>query len=652
LVGGAAEDTLQAGRDALARFAWDEAYETLAEADRAHSLKGEGLELLAEAAWYASQPETVIDAFERASHTYLQEGDSAAAAMMAFRVAEQHAMRQAMPLAGGWIARAQELAATDPDCPAQAYLAYIRGAMAHEMRNFDEAVTAFDEAFALAEKLGDRDLQARTLHDKGRTLCWQGRHAEGLALMDQAMAAAVAGDLGPPAAGYVYCSMIDVCIHFAEYERATDWTEATARLCERLSISGFTGLCRLHRAELLFLHGSLSDAEEQSRRASDELPHSNFLFGLGPAFYEIGEVRRRIGDLVSAEEAYAKAHEYGWEPEPGMSLLRMAEGKPDAAAAGIRRSLGMAEEPLDRFRFLTAQADVALATNDLETARDASAEIDRIAETFEAKAVQAGAAGVRGAVLLAEGDAEEALLELARAREGWREVGAPFELAAVRMLLGRAHEVVGEKDAAILELRTAYAAFEDLGATTSAELVGDLLADLSVSAEVPERVVRAFMFTDIVGSTDLVSVIGDLAWENLLSWHDQTLRSLFASHGGEVAHHTGDGFFAAFPDADSALAAAIAVQRALVEHRKEHGFALSVRIGVHAAEATRRGRDYSGAEIHKAARVAAAADAEEILATEETLDAAVGSFRTSESRAISAKGIPEPVAVATVAWRA
>jgi class 3 adenylate cyclase len=648
----AAEDTLQVGRDALARFAWDEAYETLAEADREHPLNGEGLELLADAAWYASRPDTVIDAFERASHAYLEEGNAGAAAMMAFRVAEQHAMRQAMPLAGGWIDRAQELAEHDAECPAHAYLAYVRGAMAHEIHQYDEAVAAFDQALAFAEKLGDRNLRARTLHDKGRTLCWQGKHAEGLALMDQAMASAVAGDLAPPAAGYVYCSTIDICVHFAEYERASEWTEATTRLCERLSIPGFTGLCRLHRAQLLFLHGSLSDAEEQSRRASDELPRTNFLFGLGPAFFEIGEVRRRIGDLVGAEEAYAKAYEYGWEPEPGMSLLRLAQGKPDAAAAGIRRSLATAEEPLDRFRLLAAQADIALSSADLETARGASAELDVIAETFEAKAVQAEASCVRGAVLLAEGDMDEALRTLALAHEGWRIVGAPYELAEVRTLLGRAHAAVGEKDAAVLELRTAYAAFEDLGATTVAESVGDLLAELSVSAEVPERVVRAFMFTDIVGSTDLVSVIGDVAWENLLSWHDQTLRSLFASHGGEVAHHTGDGFFAAFPDADSALTAAIAVQRALMEHRREHGFALSVRIGVHAAEATRRGRDYSGAEVHKAARVAAAADAEEILATEKTIGAATARFSTSEPRAISAKGIPEPVAVATVAWRA
>src|SRR5205085_3222035 len=213
--------------------------------------------------------------------------------------------------------------------------------------------------------------------------------------------------------------------------------------------------------------------------------------------------------------------------------------------------------------------------------------------------------------------AEDALVELGRAREGWQELGAPYEVAETRLLLAKAYRALGEGDAATLELRTAHATFEGLGAAWAAEAAADLLAELSVAVHEPERVNRAFMFTDIVRSTDLVSAIGDVAWENILTWHDQELRSLFASHGGEVAHHTGDGFFVSFVDARSAIAAAIAVQRALEEHRREHGFAPAVRIGVHAADATRRGRDYSGAEVHKAARIAAAAEGGEILASDD-----------------------------------
>jgi class 3 adenylate cyclase len=159
------------------------------------------------------------------------------------------------------------------------------------------------------------------------------------------------------------------------------------------------------------------------------------------------------------------------------------------------------------------------------------------------------------------------------------------------------------------------------------------------------------MFTDIVKSTDLVGAIGDEAWEGLLGWHDKTLRSLFASHGGEVAHHTGDGFFVAFEDARSALTCAVAVQRALAEHRRAHGFALQVRIGVHAGEGIRRGQDYSGGEVHKAARIAALAEGGEILATVDTVSVANGEFRVSAPRGVTLKGVAEPVEVERIEWR-
>jgi class 3 adenylate cyclase len=159
------------------------------------------------------------------------------------------------------------------------------------------------------------------------------------------------------------------------------------------------------------------------------------------------------------------------------------------------------------------------------------------------------------------------------------------------------------------------------------------------------------MFTDIVKSTDLVGVIGDEAWENLLGWHDQTLRSLFAAHNGSEVNHTGDGFFVSFDDSRSALRCAVDVQRRLAEHRRTQGFAPMVRIGVHAAEATRRGEDYGGSEVHKAARIAALAEGGEILASAETLTDADGGFRVSEARDVSLKGVAEPVEVARVDWR-
>ena len=272
-------------------------------------------------------------------------------------------------------------------------------------------------------------------------------------------------------------------------------------------------------------------------------------------------------------------------------------------------------------------------------------------DSFRATAHRALAGGVRGAVRLAQGDAQGALADLRQAQKGWQEVDAPYEVAEVRLVLARALQGLGDEDAALMEARAARAIFEQMGARPAAEATGRLLGELSAADLGPERVRRAFMFTDIVKSTDLIGVIGDEAWESLLAWHDQTLRSLFVAHGGEVAHHTGDGFFVAFEDSRSALACAVAIQRELADHRRGQGFAPEVRIGVHAGEGTRRGQDFSGGEVHEAARIAALAGGGEILATVGTVADAAGAFRASEAREVSLKGMAQPVQVARIEWR-
>ncbi len=159
------------------------------------------------------------------------------------------------------------------------------------------------------------------------------------------------------------------------------------------------------------------------------------------------------------------------------------------------------------------------------------------------------------------------------------------------------------------------------------------------------------MFTDIVKSTNLVEVIGDTAWLDLIRWHDQTLRSLFARHGGEEIDHAGDGFFVAFADAASALDCAVAIQRTLADHRRGHGFAPQVRIGLHSAAAARTERAFRGKGVHEAARVVALAEGEQIVASLETAASASGRFAVSEPRTVSLKGLTEPMQVVTIEWR-
>jgi class 3 adenylate cyclase len=646
------DDLVRAGSAALDRHAWNEAYTILTEADRTGSLNGEGLHLLASAAYWTAHPEETVEALERAYDAFLKDGDRASAAMMAFRVAEQHGMRMAMSQAMGWAARAQRLGEEDPGWPVHGWLAWMQGLLAWFQSDFDAAVGFYDQALEVAERSGDRNLQWMSVHDKGHALCLLGMVEKGMPLLDEAMAAIVGGEADPDVAGYVYCGMIGICSKLGDYGRAAEWTEATLRWCERQSVPAFPGICRIHKAELLRLHGSLAEAEEEARMACEELPRFSFFSGLGPANYEIGEVRRRLGDLRGAEDAFVEADKYGYNPEPGRSLIRLAQGKTDMAVAGIRQALSDASGNRCRqVRLLAAQAEIALIAVDVETAASASDELDSVVRGYDATALRALAAGVRGAVRLAQGDPAGALPDLRHAQKGWQEVDAPYEVAEVRMLLAKAHHGLGNEDAAVMEARAAREAFQRLGAQPAAEASGKLLGELAAAAQVPEQVSRAFMFTDIVKSTDLIGVIGDEAWENLLAWHDVTLRSLFASHSGEVAHHTGDGFFAAFVNARSALDCAVAIQRALADHRRAHGFAPAVRIGVHAAKATRRGQDYSGKEVHKAARIAALAGGGEIMASVETASDADPAISVLDAREVALKGVAEPVEVVRIQWR-
>ena len=262
---------------------------------------------------------------------------------------------------------------------------------------------------------------------------------------------------------------------------------------------------------------------------------------------------------------------------------------------------------------------------------------------------EAGRQVALGRVLVAEGDATAAAHELRAAIRGWRDVGSPYEVARARAVLSRALRAVNDDDNADLELGAALDEFRRLGARTDIEAAERELRDAEDRRSGPATAHKTFMFTDIVGSTTLAEALGDRAWERLLRWHDDVLRSQVASGGGEIVNSTGDGFFAAFESARAGIDCAIAIQRALVEHRESTGFALSVRIGLHTAEANRRGNDYSGKGVHVAARVAALAQGAEILATAETI-AKAGTVATSDPRATPIKGVAEPVQIATVAW--
>jgi class 3 adenylate cyclase len=292
---------------------------------------------------------------------------------------------------------------------------------------------------------------------------------------------------------------------------------------------------------------------------------------------------------------------------------------------------------------------MSVALGEVEEARMAAEELGEIARDYGTPSLAAHAAAACGAVALAQGDADKALRELRSAIRLYQEVETPYEAARARLVAADAYVLDGDPDAAELELRAAQATFERLGAATDLRRATDKLGRFAVASG-GERAGRTFLYTDIVDSTPLVAAMGDEAWTGLLGWHDRTLRALFGEYGGEEADHTGDGFFVAFPDPRSALDCAVAVQRRLEDHRRTNGFAPQVRIGVHAADASRSGSSYRGKGVHEAARVGALGGAGEIYASLATAELADG-VRRSEPRSVELKGIPEPIDVVTIEWR-
>jgi class 3 adenylate cyclase len=650
--GAVSEDSLQKARDAIARHAWREAFDLLTAADASGGLPPEDLEGLAEAAWWTGRMDECIQARERAYAGYVEGGNVRRAAFIAIKLCFDHFAKLEPSVAAGWSARAIRLLQSEPECPEHGYLSWIYTNVAVGTGDLDGALEHARRTLEIGTRHGDRDLQAIGLFDEGNILVAKGEVAEGMALLDEAMVAAVSGELGPVTTGTIYCAMITTCERLADYRRAAEWTDAAQRWCGRQSISGFPGLCRVHRAEILRLRGAWAKAEEEATLARDELQGFN-MGATGEAFYQIGEIRLRMGDLAAAEDAFRQAHELGQEPQPGLALLRLAEGKVDAAATMIKRAL--ADESWDRLaraRSLPAQVEIAIAAGDLETARSAADEMAAIAEAYGTPALEASAACARGALQLVEEDAAGAVQSLRRGWRFWQEVDAPYEAARARVLLADAYRAGGDGEAAVLELQSAKSVFERLGALPDARRTAEMLGADARQEPTPQtrRAVRTFMFTDICNSTSLVEAIGDEAWEDVLRWHDQTLRSLFAQHSGEEIKHAGDGFFVAFPDALAAVECAAAIQRTLADHRRDHGFSPQVRIGLHTAEATRRGRDYSGKGVHLAARIAALAGPGEVLASQEALSDGGVPFSLSEPRAVTLKGISQPVPVVSVEW--
>ena len=462
----AVADELERGRALCAQGAWLDAHAALAGADQADPLEADDLELLAVVAYMLGHDDEYLRALERAHQRHLDAGAPLRAARCAFWTGMTLMVEGEVGRGTGWLGRGQRLVEQEPgECVEQGYLLIPAARRREVMGELDAAVATVRDAVAIAERFGDRDLFALAMNMHGRLLIEAGHTVEGVALLDEAMVAVTAGELSPIATGIVYCAVIIGCRAAHEPRRAQEWTAALTGWCEsQPDMVAFSGRCRVHRAEIMQMKGAWADALDEARSAADRAARGNHRSAIAEAAYVQGDVHRLRGAFADAEAAYRDASLHGREPQPGLALLRLAQGDVDAALATIRRVLDVTTGPAERVNLLTAGAEVMVAAGDIDAARSACDELAESTAGNDVGVLQAIVAQTRGAVELAAGDARAALPALRQAWRVWEDIEAPYDAARVRALMGEACQALGDHDAAALEFEAARQAFGELGA--------------------------------------------------------------------------------------------------------------------------------------------------------------------------------------------
>lgn len=439
-------------------------------------LSVEDLDRLATAAYLTGHDETAFQLWARAHRDCTERGEIERAARFGIRLAQTLGFKGDIARSAGWVERIRRmLDQAAIDCVELGHLAHA-AAMCRifESGDLTGAHDLFVQAGEIGDTFGDRELVTLARIGEGRMLVYLRNLAQGVALLDEAMVSVEAREISPIAVGDAYCTVIDACAELFDVARCRAWTESFSRWCdEQPDVVLYRGHCLLHRAEILQLRGNWSAAVDAARRACARLAEPINLLALGGAHYVEGELHRLLGDFDAAEASYRSANEYGCEPQPGLALMRLAQGQIDTADATIRRVLDEATQPIPRARVLGAYAEIVLATGDVAGARAAADELTAIAAELGSPFLHARATHATGAVLLAEGDPKDALIALREALKQWTDLEAPYEKAMTRELIASACAAVGDTDGAELTRSAAWSLFAELGAAPDLARLGE-----------------------------------------------------------------------------------------------------------------------------------------------------------------------------------
>jgi DNA-binding CsgD family transcriptional regulator/tetratricopeptide (TPR) repeat protein len=463
--------SLERARKSFEQRSWAESYRLFEAAEREAPLEPEDLERLATTAYLMGREDDSEAFWERAHRAFLEQGDREGAARSACVLGVGLQSRGAIAPASGWFARAQHiLDEGQMDCVVRGFL-LIPSAIQRIVQGDPAAGDVlFSQAAEIARRYGNHDLACKATQGRGRALIRLGRVSEGVALLDEAMVAVIAGDVSPMLAGDAYCTVLEGCQEIFDLRRAYEWTMSLARWCAaQPDLVRYRGECLLYRAEVMQLRGKWDEAVRDAQDACALLMSRP---AAGAAFYRLGEIHRLRGDFEQAEAAYMQANERRRKPQPGFSLLRLAQGEVDAAAASIRSVLLDTRTQTARARMLGAAVDILLAAGDLEHARAAAAELSTIAGAIGASLLNAASAQATGAVLLTEGDVEGAATWLCQAAEIWRDLEMPYEEGHTCLLMARVCERRGDQEGRRLDVEAARRLFEQLNAESCLARIG------------------------------------------------------------------------------------------------------------------------------------------------------------------------------------
>lgn len=476
---------LERGRQAFAGREWKEAYRQLSAADANLPLEPADLECLAQAAYLIGSDTEATALFRRAHHVLIDKGQPERAARWGFWLSLNALLRGDAAQSSGWLARTQRLLRDRPECAEQGYVGLLSGLRQMGRGDAEGARAHFEQAISLADRFEDADLLAFGLLSRGQALIQVQRVAEGVAQLDEAMITVATGEISPMVAGIVYCAVILTCQRIFDLRRCKEWTQALNEWCAgQPDLVPYRGECLVHRSEILQLQGEWSDAMSEAKRAIESYSERNEK-SAGRAFYQRAELHRLRGEFELAGEMYREAGRRGTEPQPGLSLLRLAQGDVDAAKAAISRVVSEASHRQGpgggtaRPNVLRAYVEIMLVAGELEIAKAAAAELEALAAGMDAPFLRASSTQATGVALLAQGDAQAALAVLRDAWAAWQQLEAPYESAQVRVLIGRACQRLGDEETARSHYDAAARTFEQLGAAPA-------LAELEKAVETPD----------------------------------------------------------------------------------------------------------------------------------------------------------------------